>query len=204
MKRITKISQKSPDLIEYTKIIENDIYRGSRLISNVQKFSLIEENQNKLMNIKVYDILNNLVESYNKKYPKRSLDIKLESNFTQINVQANTFIEDIFDNLLFNAIKHNDSKRIEIYIRISKVERDNKKYIKFEFMDNGRGIRDDQKDKIFIRIEEGKTQVYRSGLGLSLVKKIIDSYNGLIWVENRVKDDFSKGSNFIILIPEVV
>ena len=41
------------------------------------------------------------------------------------------------------------------------------------------------------------------GLGLSLVKKTIDRYNGKIWVENKVKDDYSKGSNFIILIPTV-
>jgi signal transduction histidine kinase len=40
------------------------------------------------------------------------------------------------------------------------------------------------------------------GLGLSLVKKIIDSYKGQIWVEDKIKGDFTKGSNFIILIPE--
>ena len=42
------------------------------------------------------------------------------------------------------------------------------------------------------------------GLGLSLVKKIIQKYEGKVWVENIVKDDYSKGSNFIILIPEVI
>lgn len=39
------------------------------------------------------------------------------------------------------------------------------------------------------------------GLGLLLVKKIIDLYNGKIWVENRIKDDFSQGSKFIIDLP---
>lgn len=41
------------------------------------------------------------------------------------------------------------------------------------------------------------------GLGLALVKKIIDNYNGKIWVEDRVKGDHSKGNNFVLLIPEV-
>ena len=36
------------------------------------------------------------------------------------------------------------------------------------------------------------------GIGLSLVKRIIDDYRGKIWVENRVREDFSLGSNFII------
>ena len=39
------------------------------------------------------------------------------------------------------------------------------------------------------------------GLGLSLVKEIITSYNGHIWVENRVSDDYTKGSVFVVLIP---
>ena len=40
------------------------------------------------------------------------------------------------------------------------------------------------------------------GVGLSLVKKIIKKYNGKIWVEDKVKGDYTQGSNFIILIPE--
>ena len=40
------------------------------------------------------------------------------------------------------------------------------------------------------------------GIGLSLVKTIIDSYEGKIWVEDKVKGDYTKGSNFILLIPE--
>ncbi len=40
------------------------------------------------------------------------------------------------------------------------------------------------------------------GLGLSLTSKIIDSYNGKIWVEDRIKGDYTKGGNFVILIPE--
>ena len=39
------------------------------------------------------------------------------------------------------------------------------------------------------------------GLGLSLVKKIIDLYHGDIWVEDRVKGDYKQGSKFVVLIP---
>ena len=41
------------------------------------------------------------------------------------------------------------------------------------------------------------------GIGLSLVKKIMKGFNRKIWVEDKVKGDFSKGSNFILLIPEI-
>ena len=41
------------------------------------------------------------------------------------------------------------------------------------------------------------------GVGLSLVAKIITLYNGKIWVEDRIENDYKKGSNFILLIPEL-
>ncbi|MHA1758686.1 MAG: hypothetical protein ACTSVV_18115 [Promethearchaeota archaeon] len=40
-------------------------------------------------------------------------------------------------------------------------------------------------------------------MGLSLVKNIVELYNGMIWVEDRVKGDFTKGSKFVLLFPEV-
>jgi len=40
------------------------------------------------------------------------------------------------------------------------------------------------------------------GIGLSLVKKIIRGYNGKIWIDDKVKNDYTKGSNFILMIPE--
>ena len=42
------------------------------------------------------------------------------------------------------------------------------------------------------------------GFGLTLVKKIIENYDGRIWLEDKVKGDYTKGSNFIFLIPEFV
>ncbi|MFX1328483.1 MAG: ATP-binding protein [Promethearchaeota archaeon] len=41
------------------------------------------------------------------------------------------------------------------------------------------------------------------GIGLSLVKKIIESYHGKIWVENRIENDYSQDTNFVVEIPEV-
>ena len=58
------------------------------------------------------------------------------------------------------------------------------------------------KDKVFQRAFIKDKTVSGMGLGLSLVKKIIEKYNGLIWVEDKNKGDFTKGSNFIIIIPE--
>lgn len=63
-------------------------------------------------------------------------------------------------------------------------------------------LEDARKEEIFLRAYNKDKSISGLGLGLSLVKKIIETYNGQIWVENRIKGDHSKGSNFIILIPE--
>ena len=75
-------------------------------------------------------------------------------------------------------------------------------YCKIEFLDNGIGVSDDRKDIIFKRGNRELKGSKGMGIGLSLGKKIIKSYSGTIWVEDKVKDDYSKGSNFILLIPE--
>ena len=59
------------------------------------------------------------------------------------------------------------------------------------------------KERIFKGIADRKEKVHGMGLGLLLVKKVLENYNGEIWVEDKVKGDSSKGSNFIMLIPEV-
>ena len=76
------------------------------------------------------------------------------------------------------------------------------KDLKLEFKDNGIGVSNQIKKTLFKSVvrKEGKTE--GMGLSLLLVKKILDSYNAEIWVEDKVIGDPSKGSNFIILIPE--
>ncbi len=71
-----------------------------------------------------------------------------------------------------------------------------------EFLDNGVGIDDDRKKNIFKLKKMGPRNGKSMGFGLFLVKNLVDSYKGKIWVEDNVKGDFLKGSNFILLIPK--
>lgn len=91
-----------------------------------------------------------------------------------------------------------------VKIKVSEEFIDNTNYIRIEFVDNGIGISDEKKQLVF---ERGNRELKGSkgmGLGLSIVKKILNSYQGKIWVENRVKDDFSKGTNVVLLLQEVI
>ena len=110
----------------------------------------------------------------------------------------------MFENLLINGVNYNNSETIEISIKISKLLRDTEPFVKIEFMDNGIGVDDRRKKLIFQRGNREYKGTKGMGLGLSLVTKILESYNGEIWVEDKVKGDHSKGSNFVIVVPEAV
>ena len=115
---------------------------------------------------------------------------------------ANNLLQDVIDNILHNAVKHNHNPNINIAVIISKLIQDDIKYIKLEFIDNGLGISEAQKTTIFKRGALEPSSFYRLGLGLSLVKRLVESYDGRIWVEDRVEGDYTKGSKFNLLIKE--
>lgn len=56
---------------------------------------------------------------------------------------------------------------------------------------------------MFERFERLDKDVKGSGLGLSIVKSIVERYNGRIWVEDRVKNGLRRGSVFIVLLPNL-
>ena len=191
-------NQKMVRLIE---IIKEQVNRGKKLVSNVRKLSQIEGQEIIIEKIEIFNILKKAVKFIHNSFHDKNLKIQIKTFSEQIYIKANELIEEVFENILINAVKHNNNPTIEINIKISKLAKEGNNYYKIEFIDNGVGIEDDRKTTIFQRADKS---IHGMGLGLSLVKKIIQKYEGKVWVENIVKDDYSKGSNFIILIPEVI
>jgi len=185
------------------EIIKEQVIRGAKLVSNVRKLSKLEEAGRSLEKIEILKILKNTVSFVKKSYKDKNLVIQVDSVDENLFVKANDFLEDVFENLLINSIRHNKNLLIDINIGISKKQQNGINYLKMEFLDNGVGIADNMKERIFKRGYSEEKSVYGMGLGLSLVRGIIETYNGKIWVEDKVKGDRSKGSNFILLIPEV-
>ena len=177
--------------------------RGTKLVSNVRKITEFEETEIISHPLKLDPIINEAVKFILKSLQTRNININLDTEEERnIYIKGNNFILDVIENILLNAVKHNNSTNVEIQINLSKEVIGEIKYIKLEISDNGMGIPDNRKDLIFQRggPHEGKGM----GLGLSLVKKIIDNIEGDIWVEDRVKGDYSKGSKFVVLFPEVL
>jgi signal transduction histidine kinase len=152
--------------------------------------------------MEIHNLLNKAIEFTKTSFQNRNVDLQVESSVKKLYGQVNDFIVDIFENLLINSVHHNDQPSINITVNLSKDQMEDKKYIKMEFKDNGIGISDFRKKTIFLRGTKRDQRSKGMGLGLSLVKKIIDSFKGSIWVEDRIKGDYKQGSNFIVLIPE--
>ncbi len=194
--------EKLHTLKELYDIITEQIERGKKLIDNVRKINIIDESEVILEKVEIIRFLKKAIEYLKNSFQTRDIDVQINSSEKKLYVIANNFLLDVFENILINAVRHNNKSKIEISLEITKYHSNDMEYIKLEFKDNAIGISDYRKKSIF---EKGKQRSLNSkgmGLGLSLVKKITESYNGVIWVEDRVKGDYTQGSNFVILLQE--
>ncbi|MGB5912159.1 MAG: PAS domain S-box protein [Promethearchaeia archaeon] len=188
---------------DFVDIIKDQIIRGSTLISNVRKLSEIEEIESPLKKIELFGVLNEVKNYIIKSFQNRKINLEILSDEKQIFVNANEILTDVFENILINAIRYNRNSLIELMVKVSKAISGGKNFIRMEFIDNGIGIPNEMKEKVFQRGYNHKGIIKGLGLGLTLVKKVIGIYHGQIWVENKVDGDYTQGSKFIILIPEV-
>jgi len=195
-------TQEKIDLAKFYDIIETQVNRGVNLVSNIRKISSIDDMENSLTSIDLSKLIKISLENVHKTFSKKQIVTECNVECDEIFVIANNLLQDVIDNILHNAVKHNKRPIINIKVKVSKVIQNDIKYVKLEFIDNGLGIADAQKSIIFQRGVLDTTNFYRRGLGLSLVKTLVESYDGKIWVEDHVKGDHTKGSKFILLIKE--
>jgi signal transduction histidine kinase len=104
-------------------------------------------------------------------------------------------IMQVFQNLIGNAVKFMNKQMGEIKIGCEKENN----YYKFSIEDNGPGIKKDDLERIFNMFEYSTTSpgIESSGIGLSIVKKIIEESKGKIWVEPNLKE----GCTFFFTLP---
>ena len=187
---------------ELNELSKKQIARGVKLISNAHKLSKIDDSEIELKKTNITNFLKEAIKYIKQSFQNKHIQVDTELGDIDLYIDANDLLLDVFENLLINSIRHNDNPNVEISVKVSKICDNNKKLIKFEFKDNACGISDERKETIFTRRKDFIKKANGMGLGLSLVKKIIGSYNGKIWVEDRITGEFSKGSNFVFLIPE--
>lgn len=196
--------EKSNTVKELYGIVKEQISRCSKLIYNVRKLSNLQESKSELKPVKIGKLLKESIKFIRQGFSRREIDIQVKSDNDSYYVLANELLLDVIENILINGIRHNSSLKVKIIIKVSKEETEENKSLKLEFVDNGEGIEDKRKKYIFQRGTKEVSSAGGMGLGLSLVKQILDRYNAKIWVEDRIKGDYSQGSNFVVLFTETL
>ncbi len=180
---------------EYLEFIIRNAQRMYWLIDGILAFSRIGTDQLKMDYVDANMTLNFAIENLTDLINKKQANI----NYERLpNVYCNDILlSQVFQNLISNAIKFvKEGKVPEIYIS-SEIENG---FVTFSIEDNGVGIAQDFKDTVFTIFKQldAKKRFEGSGIGLSLCKKIVNSFGGKIWFESIV----NKGSVFYFSVPE--
>ena len=162
--------------------------------------------EQKLEPMSLQSVVRSEVEQAREAYP--DANIISTSEMQRESVRANEMLGSVFRNLLKNAVQHNDKPEPTVAVS-SKTENGS---VRVRVADNGPGISDAAKEKIFDKGEKGLNSE-GTGIGLYLVKSLVETYGGDVWIEDRIKDNIidtetpadtpSEGAVFVIELPTV-
>ena len=179
----------------YLEIMHRSTHRLIHLVEDLLKLSELESRSFKLNleRVNLEDLLNNLLSAFIPKIKKKKLTLikKIESVPP---IKGDPFkLEQVFINLIDNAIKYTDAGSITINLKQEKEK------IIFEIEDTGIGINEEEKERIFDRfyvVDKSRSKAMGgTGLGLSIVKHIVLLHNA----DLSVKSAEGKGTTFTIV-----
>ncbi|OPY30739.1 MAG: aerobic respiration control sensor protein ArcB [Methanocella sp. PtaU1.Bin125] len=174
------------------------LQRSARLIKNVRKLQKFREGTMSVQMIDLCAVLADLQREFGA-LPGSRVDVNLNGH-KDCYVRADELLYDVFANLAGNAVKHTGGGS-GISVSLDDVTDEGRRCYAVSVEDHGPGIPDDFKDLIFKRLLKGTSNAKGSGIGLYLVKSLVDSYRGKVWVEDRVPGDHTKGARFVVMLP---
>lgn len=135
-------------------------------------------------------LLSERVEAFRDNYPEVALDTDIEDG---LRVEADNILDDVVANLLRNAVEHNDKEAVEIGL-VAATNGDGT--VRIEVTDNGPGIPEEHRDKVFRRGVSGANDdgPGGSGFGLFFIDTMVEGYGGDIHIE----DNEPEGTRFVI------
>ena len=206
LKSASEILQDTNNLeqrIKLINILSHDVQRIERLITDYSQMLKDEValSKEKIKKLDIEPIVKSVVDDYNNIYKlKRGINITYNNDGKSkyfINGIENR-IEQIIANLLDNAISFSEDNK-DILVKVSKIE-DNK--ISINILDEGHGFKEKDTNKIFKRFYSNRPDKFgqHSGLGLNIVKNLVDLHNASIKASNRIDQ---RGASMQIIFPKV-
>jgi len=178
---------------EQLKLLASRVDRMHNLIDGILQYSRagrVDEEKT------VVDLNKTIIDIIDLIAPPENIKITVENELPTIECEK-TRISQVLQNLLTNAIKYMDKPKG--LIKIGCVEENG--FWKFNVTDNGPGIEEKHFEKIFQLFQTltPRDEFESTGIGLSIIKKIVEMYGGKIWVTSKVGD----GCTFFFTLPTV-
>ena len=183
-------------------ILSHDVQRIERLITDYSQMLKDEValSKEKFKKFDIFPIAQSVVDDYNNIYKvKRGINISCinDGNKNYVISGIENRIEQIIANLLDNAISFSENNK---YIEV-KISKDKTNQVILNILDEGEGFKEKDTSKIFKRFYSNRPDKFgqHSGLGLNIVKNLVDLHKGLINASNRHQ---KKGANIEIIFPK--
>ena len=204
LKSASEILHDTTDVEQRIKLIDilsHDVQRIERLITDYSQMLKDEValSREKIKKLDIEPIIKSVVDDFNNIYKlKRGINISYSNdgkNKYLINGIENR-IEQIVANLLDNSISFSGDNK-DVIVKVSKLENDN---VSINILDEGQGFKEKDTNKIFKRFYSNRPDKFgqHSGLGLNIVKNLVDLHNATIRASNRLD---RKGASMEIIFP---
>ena len=204
LKSASEILHDTTDVEQRIKLIDilsHDVQRIERLITDYSQMLKDEValSREKIKKLDIEPIIKSVVDDFNNIYKlKRGINISYSNdgkNKYLINGIENR-IEQIVANLLDNAISFSGDNK-DVIVKVSKLENDK---VSINILDEGQGFKEKDTNKIFKRFYSNRPDKFgqHSGLGLNIVKNLVDLHNATIRASNRLD---RKGASMEIIFP---
>lgn len=195
-----KIGKPSDEILGALKIVEKNLNELSLKIDSILQISKLQMYKEHIEKQKVHiaKIIKKCVENYRPTLEVKNIEIEVDiedENIYLIGYEKG--LESMICNLIDNAVKFTDRGKVSVRLSMGK----NKEYVVLEIKDTGIGIPKEKLKKIydkFYQVESSSVRRFGGiGLGLSIVKEVVDLHNGII----KVKSTEGKGTMFRVLLP---
>jgi two-component system sensor kinase FixL len=180
------------DAKEQLGLLQSRVARMHDLIDGILQYSRVGRVQQENEDVDLNRLIPSLIDGI---APPEHIRILVEPGLPVMEC-GKTRISQVFQNLLSNAVKFMDKPAGEV--RVGCVEDD--EFWRFSVSDNGSGIEAKYFDRIFRLFQTltPRDEFESTGVGLAVVKKIVELYGGRIWVESEV----GRGSTFFFTMPK--
>jgi nitrogen-specific signal transduction histidine kinase len=173
-------------------LIKGRVMRMEKLINGLLEYSRLGKTRENLEQVSLHKLISESIEFVN---PGPDVAIELPAKLPVLRLDR-IQMNHVFMNLISNAIKYNDKENKSVKIGF----RELRDTWEFNVEDNGMGIETQYHEKVFVIFQtlQARDTYESTGVGLAIVKKIVDEAGGSI----RIESNPGEGSNFIVSLPK--